>query len=342
MRLSIGIERNGHEIVNPRFAQAVSDLQVPDTALLWSAGTAVNPENGVWNWSSTMANWHVFADRGIKVILKRQWAPPHATNEDSISYCPYTGGSWSWKVDENGNTTERADFDPARPCVRNPGTIKAEWSVEMTRRQMDIFGTYVDEFIDWNEPGIGTYNPSIDDASGWGYEKSFDHIHANVYDPSAVYRLYNSRNARTIGPDAAYDSDFEAIIKRDAGLLIPSFHGYAPPADNTLDAALDKLATIRDITKRYDPTCSEIMNTEMSDNGAGWIIDYLVKAPQIVPELSLVNFATAKDLFKLDAATDIFLTGKPEHDDKIPFELNEVGREVVKVVQQQRRRPVTL
>jgi multimeric flavodoxin WrbA len=76
--ISIGYERNAHEIASPKFASAIKSLGI-EAVVLWMSGTSINPCEGIWDFHSVNACWHAFNDVGLKVILTRLWAPAHST-----------------------------------------------------------------------------------------------------------------------------------------------------------------------------------------------------------------------------------------------------------------------
>jgi len=295
MIVSIGYERNAHETASPKFAKAVSDLGIK-AVVLWMSGTSINPQRGLWDFHSFNACWHAFHDVGMKVILKRMWAPAHATAEGKITYQPYTDGAQSWQLDANGNAIPgSAHFDPNLPCVKDPASVNPDWCTDFaTRLDAAYFKPrFCEHFIGWNEPGDGNYWPPIQSLGD--FKAAFDRLWSQVYRPSKQA----APNAKFVGPDAAFESDLEALLDRDAATPtfdIISFHAYPPPETNTLQSALDELQKRRDI---IDPRRNgrDVWNTEIGDAGAGWIVDYIDQATTVMPYLSFININTANLLF---------------------------------------------
>lgn len=301
MIISIGYERNAHEIASPKFASAIKSLGI-EAVVLWMSGTSINPCEGIWDFHSVNACWHAFNDVGLKVILKRLWAPAHATAEEKITYQPYTEGAQSWTLDDKGNAIPgSAHFDPSRPCVKDPAHVKADWCVEVSK-QLDTryfkpgFATY---FISWNEPGDGNYWPPVATRP---FDEAYDRIWNEVYRPSRIVSFDPNDGTKrmapwNLGPEAAYDDDLQRLLTKDAAeqtFDIISFHGYSD--DKTLDGALRVLKTRRGI---IDPFRNgrEVWNTEIGDESNGWLVDYIRKAPEIMPYLGFINIAHANLLF---------------------------------------------
>jgi hypothetical protein len=326
MITSLGFERNSHEIASPKFAAAVKNLGI-EAVVLWMSGTSVNPNDGIWDFHSVNACWHAFNDAGLKIILKRMWAPPQATDEDGITYQPYTYGAQSWNLDANGNAIPgSAHFDPERACVKDPAHIRADWCTEFSGRLDTLYFKpgYCDHFISWNEPADGNYWPPV---ASRPFDEAYDRVWNEVYRPSAILNFDPNDPAKRvppwmIGPDAAYDDDLNRLLEKDAAehtFDVISFHGYS--SDGTLDGALSVLESRTKIIDKYR-NGREVWNTEMGDGGAGWLVDYMKKAPSIMPYLGFINIANAALLFTQESI------------DNETYKLTQTGKELKQFLSQ--------
>jgi len=106
MITSLGFERNSHEIASPKFAAAVKNLGI-EAVVLWMSGTSVNPNDGIWDFHSVNACWHAFNDAGLKIILKRMWAPP----QDDLRWSLPRSSVASWS---------KVNVLPSRSCHTPP------------------------------------------------------------------------------------------------------------------------------------------------------------------------------------------------------------------------------
>jgi hypothetical protein len=305
--VTIGIERNAHEVVTPNLASAVAEILGPHGAvLLWYSGAVVNPSDGAWEWHSTDECIRNLNAAGLEVWLKLCGIPPRGTIEGKCTYGKYTDGPWSYKRDANGDPIPgSADLDLALDWVKNPAHVDRQWSYEIGRRSMDRYYTRpiqagqpasITRLVNGNEIDSGTYWPPIVACS---QDESFQRVTDELLLPfSAGVRASTRSTPRLpiMGPETAGDDGLRRMLAIEASLGgqdsvlfdIPTFHCYGEP-EETLEAALGNLHTRMSILEPHRRG-RKVGISETGDGGNGWIVEFHRRA--IAEYGEIIDFIT--------------------------------------------------
>jgi len=263
MRMGVGHERNGSEVISTAEYFAYKHGLLMDIALVWFNGESVNPERGIWHWSSLDANISNAREAGFRNIwLKWTGTPAHATVDGTITYRRYTAGPWSWSLDNRGNAVQPAAFDPSLPWVANPTRIMQEWVRDLHSRVIERYchnpiargqESSIAGLVSLNEPDDGSSFPPnavlpLDKAWGWYFQ---DVLHP--FRETVVPARSSLPNLAVLGPEATSTDGIRRVMDSEAldGLgsyfTHPTIHLYA----GTLDEAKETLDARMGIIERH-------------------------------------------------------------------------------------------